>query len=107
MLLWHGGVRGCVELSSVSFLCCLDPRARAKRFPTKHSASVEVASENETSLPKASPKKRVKGKKRPWPKDALVSYGLNLGWGGPIGDILEGIGGPMQGIYYKFNPGLM
>ena len=34
-----------------------------------------------------------------------MSYGLNLGWGGPIGDYIGLLGGTYQGIYYKFSPG--
>ena len=50
-----------------------------------------------------------------------MSYGLNLGWGGPIGDYKGFWGGPIKGYttnlvhsndrllqsaYYKFSPGL-
>ena len=34
-----------------------------------------------------------------------MSYGLNLGWGGPIGDYIGFWWGPIKGIYHKFSLG--
>ena len=36
-----------------------------------------------------------------------MSYGVNLGWGGPTGEYIGFRGGLIQGIYYKFSPGLI
>ena len=42
-----------------------------------------------------------------------MSYGLNLGWGGPIGDYIGfwgdyvGLWGAYSGIRYRFSPGLI
>ena len=34
-----------------------------------------------------------------------MSYGLNLGWGGPLGDYIGFWRGTSSGIYYKFSQG--
>ena len=36
-----------------------------------------------------------------------MSYGLNLGWSGPMGEYIGFGGEPIYGINYKFSPGLI
>ena len=36
-----------------------------------------------------------------------MSYGLNLGWGGPIGDYIGFWKGPIKGCTTNFSPGLI